>query len=510
MTKRVWNLHRDPNGWIILPGAVCMTDAEGNIVFFNDAAVKLWGRRPEPGVDRWTGAWKMYQPDGSPIPPTMGPLATEIKDDQQLPAQEVILERPDGSLRVVMTHPKPLFDKEERLVGALNILVDVTDVKKLEEWQYHKMISEVEDYAILMLDSEGVIRNWNMGAEKIKGYKEQEIVGKHFRIFYTSGDREARLPERLIEEAREKGKAIHEGWRQRKDGTLFWGSIVITALHDYAGGVMGFSKVTRDLTARRMSEEQLRRYSTELEFQNQELQQFAYAAAHDIKDPLRKLRFYNPSALESLQGRLSEKEQRFLTRAKEAAERMQRLIDDLLTYSKASMAGEASGWVDLNDIIRDAQTAYQDRIEEVGAVITIKDLPVVWGIAFQLRQLFENLLGNSLKYRDPERELMIRISASKDYYLPDGTPARDTEAREYFKITVGDNGIGFEQDRSGRIFDIFQRLDTRKEIGGTGIGLAICKRVVQNHRGLIIASGSPGKGAKFMILLPVVGASAGI
>jgi PAS domain S-box-containing protein len=372
---------------------------------------------------------------------------------------------------------------------------------------YHKMISEIEDYAILMLDKSGVIRNWNVGAEKIKGYKEQEIVGKHFRIFYTPKDRDAHLPEKLIEEAARNGKAIHEGWRQRKDGTLFWGSIVITALHDNTGAVTGYSKVTRDLTARRVAEERMLRYSAELEFQNQELQQFAYAAAHDMKEPLRKLRFYNTSALDSLKGRLSEKEERFLTRAKDAAERMQMLIDDLLTYSKASMEGEASRLVDLGEIVAGVQTTFQDTIEEIGAVIRVKELPQVWGTAFQLRQLFENLVGNALKYRDRARTLVITISAERNYYLPDGTIAENKETREYFKITVGDNGRGFEQERAGRIFDIFQRLDSRKEIGGTGIGLAICKRVLQNHKGFILAQGSRGKGAEFMFFLPVFGTS---
>jgi PAS domain S-box-containing protein len=527
-----------------IPGAVYMTDTEGVIVFYNEAAAKLWGRRPDPGIDRWSGAYKTYGMDGSPLLPAASPMAIAIKESRQLAGQELILERPDGSRRMILTQPKPMFDMEGKVAGAVNILVDVTDVKKDRSWEgeeksnnmnasleekvkvgmaamerkegeireteerYHKMIAEVEDYAILLLDRDGVIRNWNIGAEKIKGYTEEEIVGRHFRVFYTSGDRKAHLPEKLIDEAANKGKAIHEGWRQRKDGTLFWGSIVITALHDNAGAVIGFSKVTRDLTARRMAEEQLRRYSSDLEFQNQELQQFAYAAAHDMKEPLRKLHFYNSSALESLNGRLSEREERYLTRAKDAASRMQRLIDDLLTYSKTSMEGEALGWVDLAKMAAEAQMTYQDMIEETHAVIEIKDLPVVWGISFQLRQLFENLLGNSIKYRAPGKKLRIRITTERNYYLPDGTIADDKATREYFKITVADNGIGFHQEMAGRIFDIFQRLDTRKDIGGTGIGLAICKRVVQNHKGFMIANGSPGKGAQFMFFLPAVGNSA--
>jgi PAS domain S-box-containing protein len=152
----------------------------------------------------------------------------------------------------------------------------------LTEQMYHLMVGEVEDYAILMLDRDGFIQNWNKGAEKIKGYKEQEIVGKHFRVFYRRQDQEEHLPERLIEQARTTGKALHEGWRQKKDGSVFWGSILITALHDEHGEVIGFSKVTRDLTERKEAEDKLLQYARQLEAQNKELQQFAYAAAHDM------------------------------------------------------------------------------------------------------------------------------------------------------------------------------------------------------------------------------------
>lgn len=371
------------------------------------------------------------------------------------------------------------------------------------EERYHKMISEVEDYAILLLDRNGIIQNWNMGAEKIKGYKESEIVGRHFRVFYTPGDQEAHLPEKLMDEAAKMGKAIHEGWRQRKDGTLFWGSIVITALHSDQGAVIGFSKVTRDLTARRIMEEKLRRYAADLEFQNRELQQFAYAAAHDMKEPLRKLRFYNTSVMESLQGRLSDKEKQYLQRATNAAERMQILIDDLLTYSQTSTEGGAFGAVDLNQVLAEARVTYQDLIEETGTVVDAGELPSIRGINFQMRQLFENLIGNSLKYRDPSRPPVIRITAKRDFILPDGSTATQGIGAEYFRIEIRDNGIGFENEKAGKIFDIFQRLDNRGKFPGTGIGLAICKRVIQNHNGFILADGEPGKGAAFTFYLPV-------
>jgi PAS domain S-box-containing protein len=499
-----------------IPCAAYTTDAQGLIVFYNEAAAGLWGRRPEIGKAYWDGALRLYTIAGVPLLPEDSPLATALSEGRELSPSEVIVERPDGTRRLVMTHPKPIFDEMNALTGAVNILIDLTEAKDLGGWsiaerrqtheelkqsedRYHKMIAEVQDYAILLLNEQGIVQNWNIGAEKIKGYTEKEIVGKHFRIFYVLSDQAAMLPEKLIDEASRKGKAIHEGWRQRKDGSLFWGSIVITALHDKSDKVIGFSKVTRDLTARRVAEEKLKRYSQDLEFQNRELQQFAYAAAHDLKEPLRKLRFYGGSLSESLQGRLSEKEAQYFQRSMDAATRMQRLIDDLLSYSRASAQGDPFESVDLQEIVGEAQIPYQDLLEEADAAIEISDLPVVWGIAFQLRQLFENLLGNALKYRHPGRPPLIHIRGERMTCSPDEQRPPD----DWYRVTVTDNGIGFDGEKAARIFDIFQRLDNHGKLPGTGIGLAIAKRVVQNHRGFICAAGNEGVGASFSIYLPV-------
>ncbi len=161
------------------------------------------------------------------------------------------------------------------------------------EERYHRMVGEVEDYAILFLDKNGIIQNWNKGAEKIKGYTAEEAIGKSFKMFYSREDRERKLPESLIAIAAETGKAAQEGIRIRKDGSSFWGSIVITAIHDIDNHVIGFSKVTRDLTERKIAEDKIKQYTHELEFQNEELKQFAFVASHDMKELLIKVIFNN-------------------------------------------------------------------------------------------------------------------------------------------------------------------------------------------------------------------------
>jgi PAS domain S-box-containing protein len=371
------------------------------------------------------------------------------------------------------------------------------DISFHEEQQYHLMIGEVEDYAILMLDREGMIRNWNKGAEKIKGYTEEEAVGMHFRMFYRPEDREAGLPEQLIDEAARNGKAIHEGWRLRKDGTAFWGSVVITALHDPGGEVVGFSKVTRDLTERKQAEDKLLQYSRQLEAQNKELKQFAYAAAHDMKEPLRKILMYHSAIIGEDGESLSSKQQHaYLQRSADAARRMQQLIDDLLTFTRLAGTGQIFESVDLNLVLAEAQSEFQDTLDQLGATISIGRLPTVRGITFQLRQLFANLLGNSIKFHETRRPLSISITASR-VRVPEKADVYGAE--RFDRIEVRDNGIGFDPDQAEKIFAMFERLHGRDQYSGTGIGLAICRRVMDNNRGFIRAQGTRDHGAVFEI-----------
>jgi PAS domain S-box-containing protein len=271
-----------------LPAAIYTTDAAGRITFYNQAAVDLAGRRPEVGSDRWCVSWRLFWPDGTPMAHDECPMAIALKENRAIRGAELIVERPDGARVSILPHPTPLHDTSGKLVGAVNMLMDLSDRKKAEEvlHQLNAMLEQrveqrtqqlqgafarlrdsergfrglvqgVTDYAIFMLDPEGVVTNWNAGAQRIKGYTADEIIGQHFSRFYTPKDRAEGMPQRALATAAREGKFEAEGWRVRKDGKLFWASIVIDPIRDEDGTLVGFAKVTRDITERREAQEAL-------------------------------------------------------------------------------------------------------------------------------------------------------------------------------------------------------------------------------------------------------------
>jgi PAS domain S-box-containing protein len=361
------------------------------------------------------------------------------------------------------------------------------------------MIEEVEDYAIILLDKDGTILNWNKGAEKIKGYTDDEVIGRNFSIFYLDEDKKKGLPQKLIQTAVKTGRATHEGLRRRKDGTLFWGSIVITALHDDDNNVIGFTKVTRDLTERKNAEDLVKQHAAELEMKNKQLEQFAYIASHDLQEPLRKIQTF----VQILEKKIDDRQMRekYIAKINLSANRMADLIHSVLNYSRLNQPNTLWEDVDLNSILESVIGDYELMIAEKKAIIEHTNLPMVRGIRLQLSQLFGNLLANSLKFSRVVPHITVsgeKVSGAriqKEFFHADAR-------KDYTEIIFSDNGIGFEQQYADRIFTIFQRLNSREEFAGTGIGLALCKKIVENHGGHIMARSQLGKGATFFIYLP--------
>lgn len=367
--------------------------------------------------------------------------------------------------------------------------------------RYYRMIDEVQDYAIIFINPDGVIEHWNKGAQRIKGYSEQEAIGKNFRMFYTPEDQQRKLPEELLNTALTEGKAVHEGYRVRKDGSRFWGSILITAVHDNSGNVIGFSKVTRDLTELKAAYDDIKMKNQQLEKMNHELSAFAYVSSHDLQEPLRKIKYFSERIREEDYKVLSEKSRDYFARIMKSADRLRALIDDLLAYSRINNIHSTSEPTDLNAVIRAVLEELSVRIEETGAMIEVQQLPVIEVIPFQMHQLFLNLISNSLKFLRPQTSPRIIISCDHVNAGDNGEQA----GKPYYRISVEDNGVGFSNEYADRIFEVFQRLHDRSQYDGTGVGLSICRKIAENHGGFIQAEGRPGSGATFSVCLPVTG-----
>jgi signal transduction histidine kinase len=303
----------------------------------------------------------------------------------------------------------------------------------------------------------------------------------------------------LLNEAATKGKALHEGWRVRKDGSVFWGSIVITTLHSSDGEILGYSKVTRDLTERKLAEDKMKKYMLDLESQNSALEQFAYVASHDLQEPLRKIQIF----IEVIEKNFDNQPMalRYFNKITTSAQRMSDLIKSVLNYSKLSGSGEEKVVVDLNTVVTNIKSDFELLIEDKNAVIESESLPAIRAVPLQVHQVFANLISNALKFTD--KQPFIRISSTivnRDDI--EGVPEHLIDGN-YARIVVTDNGIGFDQQYENLIFSMFQRLHGKQEYSGTGIGLALCKKIMENHGGFIHAQGEDNKGASFFVYFPL-------
>jgi PAS domain S-box-containing protein len=262
-----------------LPAAIYTTDARGCITFYNEASVEFSGRRPAMG-DEWRVAWKLFHLDGTPLPPGDCPMAIAIREARPVHGEEVLAERPDGSRIAFAAYPTPLFDDEGVMTGVVNMLVDITERKRIEralqdlnasleqriakrtraaeaafmelhksERKFELLVGAIVDYAIYMIDPQGNISNWNTGAERLMGYRAEEIVGRHFSCFYTPEDCAQDVPNEALQAALADGRHGMEGWRVRKDGSRFWASAVTDPIID-DGVLIGFAKITHDITER--------------------------------------------------------------------------------------------------------------------------------------------------------------------------------------------------------------------------------------------------------------------
>ena len=491
--------------------AVMSFSPEGEVTLWNQSAERIFGYTAEEMIGR--AAANDFTPEEEKE--KSEEMFRKVMSGQQVINEHARIKRKDGRIVDVSITLTPIVNEQGQLRSISALSRDITAQKKAElalrenEERFRSLVEGVKDYAIIMLDPNGLVSTWNKGAESMKGYKAEEIIGKSFETFSTPEDRAKGTPQRLLDEAKEHGKANIEGLRVRKDGSTFWGYIVLTCLHDTKGKVLGYSKITRDLTENKKKDDEIRRSNLrleqknfELERMNKELASFAYVSSHDLQEPLRKIQTFSSRILETDYKFLSEQGKDYFNRLNSSANRMQQLILDILDYSKVNTTDTKKENTDLHELTTEILDEYKDQIDEKQAEVQLADLPVVPVVRFQYKQLISNLLSNALKFSDPARKPLIQISY--DVVSSSQLPHRTSSLKEkYCHIVFKDNGIGFEPHFSKQIFEVFQRLHSQEVYKGTGIGLAICKKIVENHEGQIVARSELDKGSHFDLYLPM-------
>jgi PAS domain S-box-containing protein len=410
--------------------------------------------------------------------------------------------RKDGSRFWASVTITALRSPEGVLVGFAKVTRDLTARREAEEEsrRFRLLIETVEDYAIFIIDPSGYVSTWNPGAERIKGYTAAEIVGKHFSVFYPPEVDASAKCARELEIASEDGRFEEEGWRVRKDGSRFWASVTITALRDPEGALIGFAKVTRDLTARRAAEESkralaVREAALAERIRIQEFQErFLGILGHDLRNPLAAIQM--GTGILQQQYAKDPAAVRVLDRLGSSALRMSRMIEQILDLTRSRLASGLEvhpGPVDLCDtltaIVDELRTAHPSSIIELRC-------PSLRGEADRdrLEQVFSNLIGNAVSYGEPTRPVVVEAQL-------DGSRAR---------IEVHNDGPPIPADLQGQLFDPFRRgeRDSRtSKTGGLGLGLFISRELVLAHGGSLEFQSDSTHGTTFRVTLPGFGTS---
>ena len=470
--------------------AIISANSQGNVVYFNSAAVRIFG-------------YSAAEASGQPL--------TFLMPERFHTAHK------EGLKRFLATREARVIGKSTELVGrrrdgaefplSLSLsawdaggetfftafLQDITERKTVEdtirqsEERFRLMVSEVKDYAILMLDLNGHIVSWNTGAEQIKGYRTEEIIGQHFSRFYTEEDIERGTPQRILAIAAKEGRTEDEGWRVRKGGSRFWADVVITAVHDEAGQLRGFAKLTRDMTEQKNASDQIRLQNAQLAVANKELEAFSYSVSHDLRTPLRAIDGFSLALLEDCGDKIDGEGKRHLQRVRAATVRMGHLIDDLLQVARISRSEMGRDSVNLSLLAEEVAAQMREAAPDRHVAFVIAPGLMAQGDRNLLRIVLENLLSNSWKFTARQSHPRIEF----------GMQPRDGEA-VYF---VRDNGVGFDMQYATKLFGVFQRLHSEGEFPGTGIGLATVQRIVHRHGGRIWVEASVGKRAAFYFVL---------
>jgi PAS domain S-box-containing protein len=421
--------------------------------------------------------------------------------------------RKDGSRFPAVVSVTALRDAQDGIIGYLLIGTDNTARKEIEAEQrqlgqrlrdhqfYTRSLFEANIDALMTTDPSGIITDINKPMEALTGCTRDELIGAPFKNYFTDPDR-AEAGIRLV--LSKKKVTNYELTARDRDAKETVVSYNATTFYDRDRRLQGVFAAARDVTDRKRVEEKLKIYSDKLERSNRELQNFAQVASHDLQEPLRKILAFGDRLKTKAGESLDEDCRDYLQRMTSAAARMQSLITDLMAFSRVEIKGQPFVPTDLGVIAREVSADLETRIEQAGGRVEIEELPTIDADPMQMRQLLQNLIGNSLKYFRPGVPPVVRIYCQKPAVRHSGSLDESALVRQFCEILVVDNGIGFDEKYLDRIFTVFQRLHKKGEYEGTGVGLAICRKIVDRHGGTVTARSIPGQGATFIVTLPVM------
>lgn len=369
---------------------------------------------------------------------------------------------------------------------------------KISESDLFTIIHEFKDYAVIMLSANKNVFLWNDGAVRLFGYSSKEIIGQPVANIYKER-KAAEQHDKYLEEARKHGRVEYDGWEEKQDNTPFYANTILIAFYTTSGALKGFAKVCRDTTVfkklevenlnlKEALEEKVKQRTRELEIVNKELEAFSYSVSHDLRTPLRAVSGYSTMLKEDYETQLDEEGHRIINKIVDNTKMMGQLIDDLLTFSKMARLEVLNESIDMKKLAASCLHDLLQNENEVAIKVTINEMSYCNGDPSMLRQVWYNLLNNAIKYTSKKEDPQIEIG--------------NLDNENYHVYYVKDNGAGFDMKYAHKLFGVFQRLHRVDEFEGTGIGLALVKRIISKHGGDIWAEASLNKGATFYFSIP--------
>lgn len=488
-----------------------------NTITYSDNLYRILGAEPqsfEAGQDNFM---QFVHPEDVAIAKN---IFEKIIADEDLPHTYYRIIRPDGTTRFLRSVGKLFTDNlgNKTVLGVTGDVTDEHNKNELLKSNYQDLIAvnnqlKIFDESSKQAEILGKYGSWVLNYDSLKftysdnqfrlmGFEPHSFEPSIQNVSENVHPEDKLVVEKAYKKALTSMKIAAINYRIiRKDGKIRQFKTIAKPFTDLKG-IQSMIGTTQDVTEDYNKSLQLKQRNTELEKHVKELNEFNQVASHDLQEPLRKIQTFISRINDKDKENMTEAGKEYLSRMEKASDRMRVLINDLLQYSKANRAEKNLVPTNLNDVLHNSLLELSQNIEDKKAVVNYVELPVINGIHFQMQQLFSNLLSNSLKYSKEDVAPIINVDCTEIIAKTEAV-LKDRSLKKYYKINFTDNGIGFEQEYAEKIFLLFNRLHGKTEYQGTGVGLAICKKIVENHKGYIFANAKPGQGATFTIFLPV-------